>query len=606
MFTAKSVWGIDIGDSCIKAVRLSAGDESITVEDFDYVEFDAEVKKKEGYLGVLADAVEALVARKEFDKTEVCISISAKRVNNSFIPLESELKPKEFKEEVKAEAEKQIPFSLDEVEWGYHQFPDKDDQSHIGLFAVRSEHISEILDIVDNAGLKVRGVQVPGVALYNFVTAIADVEEHMVVLDVGEKTTDLLMIYDDAFWLRSLPLSGSHITELLEKKFRITTKEANTLKHEMEKSNQKEKLFRVIEPKLKELVGEIKRSLNFRKTQVKDLNPTKFVAFGGSSQLPGAASYFATKLKLEEFKIDFGALDFDECEGSEQVTKNIASYGVAFGLAIQGIGPTKAQLNLIPKKYLLEKLLKSKRLTAIVANIAFFLMVLFLYISGSSTTTALDSSLSNVKDAQKKMNDNIGNYEDKVNKLAPMKADVEYYLRLQKGNKYIGRIYNELCELVNKTQNVYLVDITIRELSNGHLMENVDTVKYNNNEQDPKKPELESVEVSLSYVGEDAKANRAFYDQLLSSPMFKSRKGEKVTILNAGGQDYVWEYQPKLTTTFIDPFIGNGEVAAMRRELEWELKESKPIKTKYSMDKQVLRMSVNKAYLYNEEEPKKE
>ena len=597
MFTAKSVWGIDIGDSCIKAVRLSAGEESITVEDFDYVELDAELKKKEGFISVISDAIETISARKDFTKTEVCISISAKSVNSRFISIESELKPKEMLEEVKSEAEKQIPFPLEDVEWGYHQFPDRDDQGQVALFAVRSEHITEILGVIDNAGLKVRGVQVPGVALYNFISAISDVEQHMVVLDFGEKTTDLLIMHNNAFWLRSLPLSGSQITELLEKKFRITTKEANTLKHEMEKSNQQEKLFRVIEPKLKELVIEIKRSLNFRKTQVEELKPTNFLAFGGSSQLPGAAAYFSKNLKLDDFKVDFSALDFDECDGSEEITKNIASYGVAFGLALQGIGPTEVSLNLIPKKYLLDKLLKAKRLTAIVANALFLLMVVMIYIAGGSVTESLNEGLKSIQDKRSKIQQNISKYDGLKNGLLPTKANLEYFLKVQKGNKYIAKIYNEVCRLMNKTKAVYLVSFKIDNLESAQLMEVIDILKYNKDQL--KAPYGDSeIEVYLSYIGENATVNREFYNELLKSPMFKIRDGMEVPVPDGGTKNYSWEYTPKISTAIVDPFASIEEVLAMRKEKGWEIIEGKPVVRNYEMDQQVLIISVNKAYLY--------
>ncbi len=597
MFTAKSVWGIDIGDSCIKAVRLSAGEESITVEDFDYVELDAEVKKKEGFISVISDAIETISARKDFTKTEVCISISAKSVNSRFISIESELKPKEMLEEVKSEAEKQIPFPLEEVEWGYHQFPDRDDQGQVALFAVRSEHITEILEIIDNAGLKVRGVQVPGVALYNFISAISDVEQHMVVLDFGEKTTDLLIMHNNAFWLRSLPLSGSQITELLEKKFRITTKEANTLKHEMEKSNQKEKLFRVIEPKLKELVVEIKRSLNFRKTQVKELQPTNFLAFGGSSQLPGAAAYFSKNLKLDDFKVDFGALDFDECENSEEVTKNIASYGVAFGLALQGIGPTEVELNLIPKKYLVEKLLKSKRLTAIVANVVFLLLVVMIYVSGGSVTESLNDGLKSIQNKRSKIQQNISKYDGLKSGLKPTEADLKYFLKVQKGNKYIAKIYDEVCRLINNTKDVYLVSFRIDTLNSEQIMEDIDVKKYNENQSDKPYGDKE-IKVYLSYIGANATVNREFYNELLKSPMFEIRKGMEVPVPDGGTEKYSWEHTPKISTEIVDPFGSVSEVIEMRDEKGWVIVEGKPVQKPYVMDQQVLTISVNKAYLY--------
>ncbi|MBF0245237.1 MAG: pilus assembly protein PilM, partial [Planctomycetes bacterium] len=293
MFTSKSIWGLDIGESSIKAVLLQKEKDGgkLRILDYDYVELDTDLKAEIGASPVIQDALQELAGRRKFAGTEVCVSVSSKIVNARSDSLPGDLNPKTIQSAILLEARKQIPFPLEEVQWAYHRFPDRDGQIQFSTFAVRNEQIEQLMGCLNLKGLKTRGIQVPGVALYNYISLLSDTDDVIIAIDFGEKSTTLIVIHDGCCWLRSLPLSGHDITELLKNKFRITTKEAMALKQEMSKSSQKAKLFHVIEPALKELVIEIKRSVNFRKTQVKSLNQTKFIAFGGSTHLPSVTDY---------------------------------------------------------------------------------------------------------------------------------------------------------------------------------------------------------------------------------------------------------------------------------------------------------------------------
>jgi type IV pilus assembly protein PilM len=568
LFTADSIWGLDIGDSGLKAVKLSNSKGETFVEDYGRVELDEEIKKSDGYLAAVEAALEKLTDKKDFQKTEVCISISAKNANSQFISLESGLSSKKFAQEVKEEAERQIPFPLDEVEWGIHKMAEGEDQVQVALFASRTEYIQKLLAVVDQAGLQVRGIQVPGVALYNFVTEVlGDGEDHLVLLDFGEKSTGLVLMYDDQFWIRSLPLSGQHITQLLEKKFRITTQEAATLKREMGKSAQKEKLFRVIEPKLKELVIEIKRSINFRRTQSKGLSPKKFLAWGGCSQLPGVSAYFSKTLGLEvsEFKMD--SLDFSNCQQSKELIGSLPSYGVAFGLALQGLGRCRSNLNLIPKSYLQQEILKTKRWAFLAVNVALLILAIV-------TMFAHDAYEEKVKDSQKDLNQARSNVQREIdkfareqNKIPPLVKEAEFKARVQEGGDYVVRVYGAVMEVLEKTPGVYLTEISLSPFVPDYYMHN--PVVVPKGKAKPKDDDIKSVKLSLAYVSDSASTNSKFTNSLMAHPLFSIGEGLPMPRIKGSLKDFEYSYSPKVELEEGEPFKGDPQVAEIREEKEW-------------------------------------
>lgn len=587
MFTASAIWGLDIGDSSIKAIKLRKSGGDVVVEDFDRVTLNPTTKKNEGYIAVVQEAIEKMAKRKDFSKCEVCVSISAKNANSRFITMDADLKPKQFADEIREEAERQIPFPLEEVEWGYHRMGDLDDGEQVALFAVRTEHVNQLVDVLSASGLKVRGVQVPGVALYNFITYMTDIDEHLVLLDFGEKSTDVILIHDGQFWLRSLPLSGQHITTLLEKKFRITTQEANRLKHEMEKSPQRDRLFRVIEPKLKELVIEIKRSINFRRTQVQDLAPKTFLAWGGSSQLKGVESYFVKNLNLKKFKLDLEAIDWSKMKKAKAIQSNIASFGVAFGLAIQGLGYAEADVNLIPKGIVADQYMKTRKWSLLIANV--FLLIL-MFIWGKAHVSVLDK-LKDVKGKVSKASSihqkSINEFKAKMSEFAPEEKKLKTIIGFQRGGMVVPEVYRVVAETADKFPTVYVIGVKLNPLKAEHFLLKPPTQATQAGSAAPEgmegfeefgfasaflegmqeNAESDDLVLQVDFVSKNPVDNSRFMNELTSHPFFNV-PGLKPK-LTGGSKDYQWSFNPRVELEGGDPFQGNSEIQKLRYEKEW-------------------------------------
>jgi len=575
---------LDIGDSSIKAIKLKKSGGDVVVEDFDKVTLSPTIKKNEGYMAVVQEAIEKMAKRKDFSKCEVCVSISAKNANSRFITMDSDLKPKQFADEIKEEAERQIPFPLEEVQWGYHRMGNLDEGEQVALFAVRTEHVNQLVDVLSASGLKVRGVQVPGVALYNFITYMTDVQEHLVLLDFGEKSTDVILIHDGQFWLRSLPLSGQHITSLLEKKFRITTQEASRLKHEMEKSPQRDRLFRVIEPKLKELVIEIKRSINFRRTQVHDLDPKTFLAWGGSSQLKGVEEYFIKNLNLKNFDLDLQNIDWSKCKKAKALQANIASFGVAFGLALQGLGYAEADVNLIPKVIVRDQYVKTRKWSLMIANVMLLLLVFIWGKSGSSVLEKLEASKTELGKTRSSLQKKITDFDAQMAQFAPTEKNLETVLEFQRGDMVMANVYRAVVETADAFPKVFVIGIKMNPLKAEHFLMKKPTQAVRAGAQNPEELEMGFSEeafiqqmmgdssspdltLHIEFVSVDPVENSNFMARLMAHPYFNT-PGIKPK-LSGGAKEYQWSFSPKVELEGGDPYANIPEIQKLRYDNDW-------------------------------------
>ena len=368
MEASSIVWGLDIGHSSIKAVRLERTPAGAQVLGYaiEPIPVGDDVDRDEAVINALT----SLAQREEIGATPVVAALSGRQVLSRSInvPIINENKVHRM---VELEARQQIPGNFEDVRWGYHMSPGLDGASNdVALFAARKEIVDDLIGKCQRAGLTLAGVSVSSLAIYNFIQydqEFAD-DESVIVLDVGAENTDLVVYQGDTLWMRSLGVSGNDITRAFMKKFRVSFEEAETLKCQVGDSKQAERILKVIESSLADLISDVQRSLGFYKSQNSDARFENVCVSGNTFRLPGLIQYMADRLgyavitliELEHIEVKDG-LDRDH------FLEDLQSLGVAMGLGLQGLGLAKAKVNLLPSELQFQSLLRQKRWAAVTA-----------------------------------------------------------------------------------------------------------------------------------------------------------------------------------------------------------------------------------------------
>ena len=119
MAKKSSVWGIEIGQSAIKALRCRVDGDTVVAEAFDYIEYPKILSQPEAEPEVLVrEALQTFVSRNDLKKCRVALSVPGQSgLAKFFKPPPVELK--KIPDIVKYEAKQQIPFDLKDVIWDY-------------------------------------------------------------------------------------------------------------------------------------------------------------------------------------------------------------------------------------------------------------------------------------------------------------------------------------------------------------------------------------------------------------------------------------------------------------------------------------------------------
>jgi len=134
---------------------------------------------------------------------------------------------------VKFEAHQNIPFPLEEVVWDYVVMGETATGAvNVVFLAVKTDILESICKSVSSAGLKVLSVTVAPMALYDAFrhTELAKSEAPTVLLDLGSRTTNLVIAAPGSFFSRSIPSGGLAVTSAIAKDIHADMEEAEHIK----------------------------------------------------------------------------------------------------------------------------------------------------------------------------------------------------------------------------------------------------------------------------------------------------------------------------------------------------------------------------------------
>src|SRR5438105_10908679 len=174
MAVPSGVWGIDVGQCALKALRLEIIDDKVSATAFDYIEHPKILSQPDADPDQLTrEALEQFLSRNKLQGDMVAISVPGQSGLARFVKLPP-VEEKKISDIVKFEAKQQIPFPLDEVVWDYQKIGGEDVvdgfamETEIALFATKRDIVNRYLRHFTDLKVSVSAVQMAPVALANY------------------------------------------------------------------------------------------------------------------------------------------------------------------------------------------------------------------------------------------------------------------------------------------------------------------------------------------------------------------------------------------------------------------------------------------------------
>ena len=365
MAKLNTAWGIEIGQYAVKAIQLERVGDEVRIRDFAVIPHvqvltDPEISA-DGDQGavsksaaILEMSLAALATQKQLTGQKIVVNYNwmQNRGFARFAKLPA-VSPREIPNLVRYEVDQQIPFPIEDIEWGFHAFQSPESpEVEVGLFAVQKEPLSEFLALVgEKLGVEPTAVTLAPIALYNafaFDRGIPEKNEPFVLLDIGTSSTDLIVAHGSRCWMRTFPLGGHNFTEAIAAEFKFPYRQSDALKQESATSKYAKQIMTAMRPVFGDLIGDVQKSLQFYESQNRGVKLRNVIGMGSTLKIPGLRKFIGMQLNLEVERLDHFERISIEGPASADFAQHVVGFGVAYGLALQGLDMAAVNVNLLP------------------------------------------------------------------------------------------------------------------------------------------------------------------------------------------------------------------------------------------------------------------
>jgi type IV pilus assembly protein PilM len=318
-----TAWGIDLGASALKAVRLSldpkTGNLAIIASAYVPIQPSPDQVSRGGDCGPtratyksLERALGSLLDQIKLEGAAVCVSFPAERTFTRLFDLPP-IDPKKITDVMQYEVKQQIPLPVESLAWDYQVFSTRDEPTRktpseqpIVLVGAKADDVEAHLKPLADRGIKVDVVASDCTALANLLAFERFTSEPkdpasstgskgvIAMLEVGTNSSNIAATDGRTVLLRSIPVAGGDFTRALVKQFGLARQQAESLKRSPVTAPLLHQVYGALEPQLQRLAVESQKSLEQYLAQEPRRQARELVVTGAGAKLHGLVKFFCS------------------------------------------------------------------------------------------------------------------------------------------------------------------------------------------------------------------------------------------------------------------------------------------------------------------------
>jgi type IV pilus assembly protein PilM len=347
---AKSVVGLDIGSSALKAVELKAAGKG-----FKVIAFATEPIPPDSIVDgaiidgtAVAEAIRRLFENKAFKSKEVAASLSGNAVivKKITLPVMTEA---ELAESIYWEAEQYIPYDIQDVNLDYQILDagtgaDAKGTMEVLLVAAKKEKIADYTGVISQAGRTPVVVDVDAFALQNAYEMNYGLDPLAVVvlLNAGASAINInILTGGQSLFTRDISIGGNAYTEAVQKELNLPSEAAEQLKKGQPIDGASfDEVRPVLHAVTENVLLEIQKTFDFFKATAASDRIDRIYLSGGASRVDGFAAALEERFGSPVELFDpFKKMAFEPGKlGVADPDALVPTAAVAVGLALRRAG----------------------------------------------------------------------------------------------------------------------------------------------------------------------------------------------------------------------------------------------------------------------------
>ena len=339
---AKSIVGLDIGSSSIKAVELKKSRNGLEVAHMAMEPLSSDIVVDSMIVdsGSVASAITKIFGESGIKTRAVATSVSGHSVIVKRIPMAS-MSDAELASIIQTEAAQHIPFDISDVSIDYQILSDNGGSTmDVLLVAVKKDKILNYTNVLSLAGKSPAVVDIDAFALQNCyefnyqpgpgaTVALLNLGASVMNINIVKGATPL--------FTRDVSVGGHQYTDSLQKELDLSFEDAEALKLGKKVGTVSEDAKMPILQQVTEIIVlEIQKTFDFFRATATGEHIERIYLAGGSSQVPGLIEGLRQEFSLPvEILNPFQRIEPPLGNGGDLADKNAGQMAVAVGLALR-------------------------------------------------------------------------------------------------------------------------------------------------------------------------------------------------------------------------------------------------------------------------------
>lgn len=296
--------GLDIGNTAIRVVHLQGPGPNKMLVKYGYVPVDSKIIASNAKADQIkiAQVVRELMSQTNITTRNVAVGLPSSKVFTTVVDMDR-LSPSELGKSLMYQVGSLIPTPVSEsrIDWALLGDSPKDTAKvEVLLSSVPNEYIESRLETLESIGLNVIAFEPDTLALARSMTAPDTIQPTM-VLDIGSKTTDIIMTMNGSPRLtRSIPTGIEAIIKSAMQNLNIDEKQAQqfVFKFGLGKDKLEGQIYNAIISTVDLLVSDIDKSIKFFTARYPNTRVDRIIVTGGASTLAEFPLFLANKFGL--------------------------------------------------------------------------------------------------------------------------------------------------------------------------------------------------------------------------------------------------------------------------------------------------------------------
>lgn len=341
--------GIDISSMSVKLLELGQSGQRSRIERYGVVPMppNAFVNNDIKDVEAVGGAIKQLKTRTGTDAKYASVAISSSSVITRVMQLEFGLDDYEMENQILVEADKYIPYALDEVRIDFDvlgRVEENPELVDVLVVACRSESIDMLSDALQLGGIVPKVVDVECYAMERAAALIMQKlpnggeNMNIGIIDMGAAKTTLTVMNDlSTIYTHEEIIGGKHLTQEFQQRYGLTYGQAGIVKKQggLKEEDGSTEILQMFE---EALLPHVRRSLEFFFSAATDNEVNHLVLAGGNARINGITDLIEDRLGIPATIANpFSDMLVSSKVNAKSLQNDAPSLMIACGLAMRGL-----------------------------------------------------------------------------------------------------------------------------------------------------------------------------------------------------------------------------------------------------------------------------